>query len=121
MIEMSTIPNHPTIANANYFDPDVLRIELSGMFRGWQFVAMYDELAQNRTGGTRQDAINQQGIPLGLQVIEEDRRILEQVQRGVSIADRQAVLGEEEIRIAAFHRGYDRMLGQRTALTGTGQ
>lgn len=66
----------------------------------------------------RQDAINQQGIPLGLEVIEEDRRILEQVQRGVSIADRAAVLGEEEVRIAAFHDGYDRAMARRMPVSG---
>lgn len=61
-------------------------------------------------GRVRQDAINEQGIPLGLQVIEEDRAILEQVQRGVSIADRPPVFGAEEVRIEAFHDGYRRAM-----------
>jgi len=57
-------------------------------------------------GRLRQDAINKQGSALALQVIEEDRAILETVQRGISIADRPAVLGSEEIRIRAFHKAY---------------
>lgn len=54
----------------------------------------------------RQDAINKQGTALALQVIEEDRVILETVQRGMRVADRSAVLGSEEIRIQTFHKAY---------------
>lgn len=62
-------------------------------------------------GRARQNAINAHSIPLGVQVIEEDRAILETVQRGVTIADRPPALGHEEVRIAAFHDGYERMMG----------
>jgi phenylpropionate dioxygenase-like ring-hydroxylating dioxygenase large terminal subunit len=57
-------------------------------------------------GRARQDAINKQGTALAIQVIEEDRAILETVQRGVTAADRPAVLGTEEVRIHAFHHAY---------------
>lgn len=58
----------------------------------------------------RQDAINTRSVPLGRRVIEEDRAILETVQRGITIADRLPALGNEEVRIAAFHSGYQRMM-----------
>lgn len=61
----------------------------------------------------RQDAINQQGIALGLAVIEEDRAILEGVQRGTALADRPPVLGPEEVRIKAFQNGYRELLNER--------
>ncbi len=57
-------------------------------------------------GRARQDSINKQGAALAIQVIEEDRTILETVQRGVAAADRPAVLGLEEVRIHAFHHAY---------------
>lgn len=77
------------------------------------------EPAVELSGSTRarQDTINQQSTPLGLQVIEEDRTILEQVQRGMTIDDRSALLGGEEIRIAAFHRAYGRIMSGGPTLT----
>jgi phenylpropionate dioxygenase-like ring-hydroxylating dioxygenase large terminal subunit len=61
-------------------------------------------------GRARQDVINAQSVPLGLQVIEEDRAILETVQRGVTISHRSPALGDEEVRIKAFHDGYLRFM-----------
>lgn len=58
------------------------------------------------TGRARQNAINQAGISVGLNVIEEDRAILENVQQGMAIADRPMTLGNEEVRIRAFHEAY---------------
>lgn len=59
----------------------------------------------------KQDAINERSIPLGLQVIDEDRVILENVQRGISRTDQRMALGNEEVRIRAFHAGYQRQIG----------
>lgn len=53
-----------------------------------------------------QDAVNQQGIQLGVRVIEEDRQILENVQLGTQAAGFDAVLGNEEVRIKAFADAY---------------
>lgn len=64
----------------------------------------------NEGGRMRQDAINRQSVPLGLQVINEDLSVLETLQRGVRVANRPYFLGEEEIRISAFHRGYQRTM-----------
>lgn len=64
----------------------------------------------NEGGRLRQNAINTQGVALGRQVIDEDRIILETVQRGVAAADRPGVLGTEEVRIRAFHDAYRRVM-----------
>jgi hypothetical protein len=63
----------------------------------------------------RQDAINSQSRVLGTQVIEEDRAILEQVQRGIRLSSRPGHLGLEELRIKAFHDSYAEAMGLETA------
>lgn len=84
-------------------------------------VRLFEPAVELTAGGrARQNAINQQSVPLALQVIEEDRSVLERVQRGTTIAERPSVLGGEEVRIAAFHRGYHRaMSASTTAATST--
>lgn len=80
-------------------------------------VRLFEPAVELSAGGRlRQDAINQQGAALGLQVIEEDRAVLERVQCGVRYADRPAVLGDEEVRIEAFHRAYAAAMSDRTAV-----
>ena len=64
----------------------------------------------NEGGRRRQDALNHGSIPLGLKVIEEDRAILETVQRGIAIARQMAVFGQEEVRLTAFNEGYLRAM-----------
>ena len=59
----------------------------------------------------RQDSINAQGIALGLQVIDEDRAILENVQKGIEIADGPGALGLEEVRIRTFFDDYEAAMG----------
>lgn len=54
----------------------------------------------------RQDPINADSVATGQKLIEEDRAILENVQKGIRIAERPGVLGEEEVRIRAFHDHY---------------
>lgn len=70
-------------------------------------------------GRLRQDAINKQGSALALQVIEEDRTILQNVQRGVIAADHPAVLGAEEVRIHAFHDAYSQAMAGNVSVTMT--
>jgi len=55
----------------------------------------------------RQDLMNKQGAMLGKHVINEDREILETVQRGMASANRSPLLGADEVRIAAFAAAYN--------------
>lgn len=54
----------------------------------------------------RQNLINRQGVTLGRQVIDEDRAVLETVQRGMAAAKHSPLLGADEIRIDAFAKAY---------------
>lgn len=55
----------------------------------------------------RQDPITAEQDSLGLKLIEEDRTILEQIQRALRLADKSGAIGDDEVRIADFHRQYD--------------
>ena len=59
---------------------------------------------------TRQDLVNIETVEVGLQLIEEDRHLLENVQRGMLLSERPGVLGADEVRITAFAKGYERMM-----------
>lgn len=59
----------------------------------------------------RQNAMNEQSADIAIRVIEEDRIILENVQRGLEVTSSRGVLGAMESRISAFHRHYDAILG----------
>ena len=54
----------------------------------------------------RQDVVNAQTRENGLRVIEEDRPILESVQRGAETADKPGIVAGEEARIHAFMQAY---------------
>lgn len=54
----------------------------------------------------RQDMLNDQTGTYGLQVIEEDRVILEAVQRGVRLSDKPGIIASGEPRIRAFMEHY---------------
>lgn len=58
-----------------------------------------------------QDVINEQTIKLGLQVLDEDRTILERVQQGIELTDKHGALDKEEVRIAHFMRSYKHLMG----------
>ncbi|WP_374945179.1 aromatic ring-hydroxylating dioxygenase subunit alpha [Sphingomonas sp.] len=58
----------------------------------------------------RQDPINADSIATGLKLIEEDRAILENVQRGVRVSDRPGMIGDDEVRIRAFLEHYARAM-----------
>lgn len=62
----------------------------------------------NETAGTRQrqDVLNKQTIETAARVINEDRPILEVVQRGMGISDKPGCLGVDEVRIDAFFNRY---------------
>lgn len=60
----------------------------------------------------RQDMLNDQTSIYGLNVVEEDRAVLENVQRGVRLSDKPGVIGSGEPRIRAFMDHYEeRMAG----------
>lgn len=57
-----------------------------------------------------QDFVDQNSGTLGRAVIEEDRVILEAVQRGVRLADKDGVIGRDEVRIAEFVTAYETLM-----------
>lgn len=54
----------------------------------------------------RQAPINDEQNAMSRRLIEEDRVILEQIQRGLHLTDKAGALGDDEVRIADFHRHY---------------
>jgi hypothetical protein len=54
----------------------------------------------------RQDAINEGTIATSIALVEEDRAILEAIQRGIGLAERPGAIGAEEVRIAHFMERY---------------
>lgn len=78
---------------------------------------VYEPRIEYSTGGrARQDMLNQQSVEIAARVIEEDRAVLENVQRGLEVSTRPGILGGEEVRIAAFFDHYrQRMPGGSTA------
>lgn len=64
----------------------------------------------------RQEPINRDNIDLSLKIVEEDREILENIQRGIRLSPMPGSIGSEEVRIRAFWDRYrDRMAGDATA------
>lgn len=59
----------------------------------------------------RQDMINQQANALGVKVIEEDRAILENIQKALPLSRRPGRLGADEIRISRFMETYASFMG----------
>lgn len=64
-----------------------------------------------RAQRSAQDMINASGVTLGRAVLEEDRAILENVQRGVQLTEKPGVIGRDEVRIAAFMKAYEHLMG----------
>jgi hypothetical protein len=58
----------------------------------------------------RQDMLNDQTGVYGLSVIEEDRVILETIQRGIRLSGRPGIIGGGEPRIRAFIEHYKRRM-----------
>jgi phenylpropionate dioxygenase-like ring-hydroxylating dioxygenase large terminal subunit len=61
---------------------------------------------------TRQDLINVETVEVGLRLVEEDRSILENIQKGMRLSDRPGILGDDEVRIAAFAKQYKDMMAR---------
>ena len=68
----------------------------------------YFEPAMNYKAGQRirQDMLNEQVRANGMKVIEEDRPILELVQKGAASAKGPGVVADDEVRVHAFMRSY---------------
>jgi phenylpropionate dioxygenase-like ring-hydroxylating dioxygenase large terminal subunit len=66
---------------------------------------------------TRQDEVTEQSNQIGLALIEEDRSILEAIQRNVRLARRPGVIGDEEVRIKRFWESYASRMSQPPAAT----
>jgi choline monooxygenase len=62
----------------------------------------------SETPGTRQrqDVLNKQTVEIASRVINEDKPILEAVQRGVALSDKPGCLGFDEVRIDTFFKRY---------------
>ena len=86
-------------------------LPLSVSETGLRFRLFEPKLDLTRAQRAAQDMINQSGRTLGRAVIEEDRAILENVQRGVELSEKPGVIGRDEVRIAAFMRAYEHLMG----------
>lgn len=69
------------------------------------------KLALTRGQRASQDLINRSGSELGSKVIEEDRAILEQVQKGIELSQKAGIIGKDEVRIARFMDAYEHLMG----------
>lgn len=54
----------------------------------------------------RQQPINDTSISMTLTVIQEDREILENIQKAIRYSDKPGRIGDEEVRIKSFHDSY---------------
>jgi phenylpropionate dioxygenase-like ring-hydroxylating dioxygenase large terminal subunit len=85
---------------------------------GLRFRLFEPKLELTRGQRASQDLINRSGAELGRNVIEQDRVILEQVQRGVQVSDKPGVIGADEVRIAGFMDSYERLMRGEPLLGG---
>lgn len=54
----------------------------------------------------KQETINQTSVASTIEVIEEDRLVLEQIQKAIRFSDRPGRIGDEEVRIKGFQQRY---------------
>lgn len=67
---------------------------------------------------TLQDMINEESVALGLSVVGEDKGILENIQKAIQLTDKPGIIGDDEVRIRAFHGHYEAiMAGEKVMLT----
>jgi phenylpropionate dioxygenase-like ring-hydroxylating dioxygenase large terminal subunit len=85
-------------------------LPLSATETGLRFRLFEPKLDLTRAQRAAQDMVNQSGKTLGRAVIEEDRTILENVQRGVTLSEKPGVIGRDEVRIAAFMHAYEHLM-----------
>jgi phenylpropionate dioxygenase-like ring-hydroxylating dioxygenase large terminal subunit len=60
---------------------------------------------------TRQDQVNVETVDVGLRLLQEDKIILENIQKVMRLSPRPGALSKEEVRIAAFAERYEKMMG----------
>lgn len=65
------------------------------------------------THQARQDLLNTQSQASGLRIIEEDRAILESIQRGVHLSSKPGAISKGEPRVEAFMQTYTAMMAAR--------
>lgn len=63
----------------------------------------------------RQDKITEETNAIGLRLVGEDRTILENVQKGIRVADKPGCLGEDEVRVEAFMQRYMALMNPMSA------
>jgi len=66
------------------------------------------EMTENKA--SLQNIINEESVRLGLTVVSEDQGILENIQKTIHLADKPGIVGDDEIRIKAFHSNYERLM-----------
>jgi phenylpropionate dioxygenase-like ring-hydroxylating dioxygenase large terminal subunit len=86
-------------------------LPLSASETGLRFRLFEPRLNLSRAQRSAQDMINNSSVTLGRAVLEEDRAILENVQRGVELSEKPGVIGRDEVRIAAFMQAYEHLMG----------
>jgi phenylpropionate dioxygenase-like ring-hydroxylating dioxygenase large terminal subunit len=82
-------------------------LPLSAKETGLQYRLYEPKLELTRGQRASQDLINRSGTELGRAVIDEDRQILEQVQRGVELSEKPGMVGADEVRISRFMDAYE--------------
>lgn len=85
-------------------------LPLSATKTDLRFRLFEPRLDLTRAQRSSQDLINRSGKALGRAIIDEDRTILENVQRGVELSEKPGVIGREEVRIAAFMQAYEHLM-----------
>ena len=88
--QLLPISEEQTILRVRYFEP---KMEWKPWYR------------------TRQDLVNVETVDVGLQLIAEDKQILENIQRSMSLTDRPGIIGADEVRIEGFWKHYAQMMG----------
>lgn len=59
---------------------------------------------------TKQEAINATSISSTIEVIEEDRFVLENIQKAIRFSDKPGRIGDEEVRIKGFQERYNMLM-----------
>ncbi len=88
--QLLPISEEQTILRVRYFEP---KMEWKPWYR------------------TRQDLVNVETVDVGLQLIAEDKQILENIQRSMTLTDQPGIIGADEVRIEAFWKHYEQMMG----------
>jgi phenylpropionate dioxygenase-like ring-hydroxylating dioxygenase large terminal subunit len=88
--QLLPISEEQTILRVRYFEP---KMEWKPWYR------------------SRQDLVNVETVDVGLQLIAEDKQILENIQRSMALTDRPGIIGADEVRIEGFWKHYEQVMG----------